>query len=371
MIGRFLFWWIQELTGLLPAAMVAERGHRGPTLRFQVQRNAIEVSYDHNGRAQIFGQVGRDGTSGSSEERVRALIAGLDPESTACEVSVDPSLGLIKEVSLPGAAEENLREVLGFEMERQTPFKSDDVYFDVDVMGRDQSGQSVDVMLRVVPRSIVNPALELAVGWDLEPAATSRTSRPNRPDRASREQEIGLWFRSSRFRAGGSGSWGTALLVINLLLLAAVIAVPLFHQQQTLDGMREHLTAARDRATAAMAIEEQIGKLRADVDHLRGQREIRPAAVEVLEELSARLPDSTWLFRLEIRGRTVHLQGSSQAASSLIATLEESPILAEVQFDSPVVREGNAGRERFQLSAKVLASTARDVGLAASRDDSS
>ena len=40
---------------------------------------------------------------------------------------------------MPAATEENLPQVLSFEMDRLTPFRSDEVYFDHRVVGRDRA----------------------------------------------------------------------------------------------------------------------------------------------------------------------------------------------------------------------------------------
>ncbi len=76
--------------------------------------------------------------------------------------------------------------------------------------------------------------------------------------------------------------------------------------------------------------------------------------MELLEELSARLPDDTWLFRAEVRDGKVHLQGTSTGASALIAELENSRFLEDVRFASPVTQDGASGRERFHLSASIV-----------------
>jgi general secretion pathway protein L len=70
------------------------------------------------------------------------------------------------------------------------------------------------------------------------------------------------------------------------------------------------------------------------------------------------LPDDTWLFRAEIRDGKVHLQGTSSRASALIAGLEASSLLEDVRFASPVTQDGASGRERFHLSALIVATGA-------------
>ena len=59
---------------------------------------------------------------------------------------------LQRTVDLPLAAAENLREVLGFEMDRHTPFKAEDVAFDYHIVSTDRQTKRLLVDLTVAPR---------------------------------------------------------------------------------------------------------------------------------------------------------------------------------------------------------------------------
>ena len=55
---------------------------------------------------------------------------------------------LVRRVTMPAATEENLRQVLGFEMDRLTPFRADDVYFDYRVVSRDAAAGQLAIAAR-------------------------------------------------------------------------------------------------------------------------------------------------------------------------------------------------------------------------------
>jgi general secretion pathway protein L len=121
----------------------------------------------------------------------------------------------------------------------------------------------------------------------------------------------------------------------------------------------------RAAATTAAGLQQQIDKHSAQSRYLFAYKAERPASVELLEELSRRLPDDTWLFRLEVRDGKVHLQGTSTRASSLIAELEGSAFFQGARFASPVTQDGASGRERFHLSASVVERPAVDEAAGA------
>lgn len=68
---------------------------------------------------------------------------------------------IFKKLSLPSPTEENLKEVLGFEMDRYTPFSLEDVYFDFKIVKRDEAKNIIQVLLMVVKKEVVEYYLNL------------------------------------------------------------------------------------------------------------------------------------------------------------------------------------------------------------------
>jgi general secretion pathway protein L len=59
---------------------------------------------------------------------------------------------IFKRITLPAPTEENLKDVLGYEMDRYTPFALEDVYFDYKIVTRDEANDSIQVLLMVVKK---------------------------------------------------------------------------------------------------------------------------------------------------------------------------------------------------------------------------
>ncbi len=76
--------------------------------------------------------------------------------------------------------------------------------------------------------------------------------------------------------------------------------------------------------------------------------------VLVLEDLSAVLPDGTYLTDLSVDGRTLRISGLSSAPSDLIAILDGSALLAHVRFTAPVTRDRNGDRDSFEIEAVIV-----------------
>ncbi len=343
-MGEFFRWWRTELAGLLPDAWRRrfERAHA--TLVLAPAGDEVRVSRRDNGQIEELGRIST--TLPDAAERVAAILGGLKAESTRVEVDVPAQRLLVKQIRLPLAAEENLRQVLGFEMQRQTPFRTDQVYFNYRVTARRAQSQQLTVRLSVVPRTVVDDVLEPLADWHLAPEEGNPRS-----DRDSRV----FAFVPAAAGQRSAGGLHRALLVLNVVLLVAVVAVPLVQQQRYLDQLRTRLAEVRVSATTASDLQQRIDQRQARSRYVFAQKTGKPASVELLEELSRRLPDDTWLFRVEVRDGKVYLQGTSSRSSSLIAELEGSRFFEDVRFASPVTQDGTSGRERFHLSAGIAA----------------
>jgi general secretion pathway protein L len=75
--------------------------------------------------------------------------------------------------------------------------------------------------------------------------------------------------------------------------------------------------------------------------------------MQVLAELTTRLPDDTWLTELSLRQRHVSLSGQSEAAARLIGELSRSAMFRGIGFAGPVTRDGTTGRDDFSLHLDV------------------
>lgn len=369
-IRGFLQWWARELAALLPDRVRQAARSQQALLQLELTEDAIRVRHRIDGRAHELGSVARDGARGAAGdegndggerslarhvERVRAI-------GTQVLVTLPPDMALSRSLELPLATEENLAQALSFQIERETPFLRDDVYFDYHVLARDADAGRLRLRLDVAPRRPVDAALVLVADWEVASAPGRCTFRD--------ENSITLGFLPRGYREAGAGWLKLALVAINVALLGAVVVVPFVQQQRAIEILRDEVAHVRERAEKASALRERIEALKSQTEFLAERRRARPAVVQVVEELSAVLPDSTWIVQLQIQNDSVHFQGLSDSASSLIAPLESSPLFRDVSFGSPVMQEDNTGRERFRLSARLVGAGSGEGSGEGSREKS-
>lgn len=349
-VAAFFRWWTAELAGLLPAALRGASGRAANALLLSIDKDRIAVQRVRRGASKPLGTVTRRGGAEASggdsdaETRLRARLSVLDPRTTRIAIEPGPGMALFKTLRLPLAAAEELRQVVGFQLHRETPFTAEHAYYDYRVLRRDRRAGQIEIDLWVMPRRIADWALSFLEDWDL---------RQIPADDRDPQARGRFHFLPAAYRGARRGRLNAVLLFANALLIAAVVAVPLHRQQTRIESLRPKLEQMRRVASEAAAVRDRADATARELARLAAHKTGRPATITVIEELARVLPDSTWLSRLDLRDGKLTIYGSSQSASALVALIEGSKMFKAVSSVAPVTRDAATGRELFRLSAQV------------------
>jgi general secretion pathway protein L len=344
--AMFLRWWGRELAGLVPASLRRLAERRPPVIVIDVAGEGLAVGQWSDG---VFREVAAAG-NGVSERALRDQIERRAGRRTVKQAQVvlrlPPDKALYKSLLLPAMAEDELASALYYQIDRQTPFASSDVYFDYRVREARDDGKRLAVDLVVVPKAVVDPLRRRLAGLGLAPAAIDvrRAGRDARPEfNLLRSAEPVSASRTVVFVNG-------ALALAAIVLLAVAVYVPLDQRRAVSDDLSGRLAFLRKEADAVVRLQAEIERLRNEAGLVERQKHAQAPVTIVFEELSRRLPDHTWVTEIQINGPTVRLSGYSSASSSLIALLDESPTFKTPRFNSPVTSDPETGQERFNLS---------------------
>lgn len=251
---------------------------------------------------------------------------------------------LRKRTTLPAAAAENLHQVIGFEMDRLTPFNAGQVYYDCRVADVDEGSGEIAVDLVAVPRNRLDPLLHNLARGNLRIAGV---------DCEGGWEEMNLLPLGQRPKRGGLA------LLVNLLLwggilalLATALAIPLWQKRQLAIELEARANQSQAEVQTVTRLRDEIAETREMLNRIPQRREQLPTAIDTLNKLTALLPDDTWIQQLELREGKLELRGLSRQATALIQTLESQPEFHDVAFRSPVLQAG--GEERFHLAAEWL-----------------
>jgi len=254
--------------------------------------------------------------------------------------------GLKKILSLPLAAEKNPRQVAGFDMDRLTPFSAAQVYYDVSVLERQLEQRRLRVELFTLPRTGVDPVLTDMQQWGLRPDVLNIVGGNPLYNLLPPEQRPA--------RRGLSEQRLLTALILGALALVAVAAIlPIWQQRQMLVGAIKKNEQLRQAADQALALRDQLDRTLEASQVLPEKKRGFPPSINVLRELTAILPEDTWLERLQVKGDTLQIIGQSAKASALISIIEASRLFNSAGFMSPVTTDPRTNKERFVLGARI------------------
>jgi general secretion pathway protein L len=350
-VGRFFRWWGSELVGCLPGGLRRLFGRRRPRLVIEVGQDRARFSNSRGGNLQHLGDLDLQVEQGPAQAAMaKRILRGSRSGSTALEVRMPRERVLRRIVELPSAASENLREVLAFEMDRHTPFRAEEVYYDHQITGGGGE-QPLQVDLVVVPRAAADQAISLVRGWGLEPQHLGVA-----PAERDRAEAPAFDLLPSDGNAAGRSFSGRLSLVLAISvcgLLGVAVYLPLLQQQDLLAASETRLKQARAEAEVVQSLQERVEATVERSRFVEARRGSRPTVSALLDEVSTLLPDDTWVLQLGWRDQRLVVSGYSAKPSALIGLLEESEMLSEVRFNSPVTRDAKVDRERFNLTAAV------------------
>ena len=114
------------------------------------------------------------------------------------------------------------------------------------------------------------------------------------------------------------------------------------------------------RIAALRPYAEQYEETLSDLDDAQGRiaalREEAAAsgeALQILRELTDRLPDGTWLLAFRLEGRKVEIEGLSPSASEIFPALTRDGRFRSVEFGAPITRQAD-NIERFKIRGEFV-----------------
>ncbi|HEY1033631.1 MAG TPA: PilN domain-containing protein [Pseudoxanthomonas sp.] len=339
----FLAWWGQALASCLPARWRVLLGLTRERLFFQREGDEIAMSWMEGAMRRELARLPSTVTPDELAALLGSRLAGL-PRWWL----VPTGMALRRRLPLPAAAADRLRDVVRFELDRQTPFTAQDACFDARVVGVREDGQ-LDVELAVVPKPAFDTALAqlgalapVLAGADVEDAAglpAGVNLLPEIARAASRAPNRGLHLALA------------ATAVVALVLGAWLV---LDNRRAAADAFAAQVESRADEARRVAAGRQQLVDLVAGITTLNNTSARRPTALEVMADVTERLPDNTYLEKLAIEGDRLTLIGFSPEASGLVARLQGSPLWRNPALSGALQPDPRTRMDRFTLTAELL-----------------
>lgn len=351
-LPRFFSWWGGELAALLPDAW--RRLFGGGAQWYLLQRLDGRWELRRTGELEPRAQWPRGAEAAIEQAALAAAVREVDREDLRLALLLPAGRVLRRRLLLPRAAADNLQQVAAFEMDRQTPFRVEQVYYAATELDAPAPEGRFHAELVAVPRDTLDPLLA-----ELEAAGI----RVDAVDVAEGAGRLGVNLlppaRVPR-RSNPRQRLNLALAAAAVLLLVLVLGQWLHNRSQALAAMQAQVEGMQAEAQQVARLRQELQDNAGAAGFLVRRKQNRVTMLELLLDLTRRLPQNAWLERLSVDpGGQVGFQGQAPQAAALIDALKDSKIVRDPNFQGSIQPDPATGKERFYMVAQLRQSGAQ------------
>jgi len=360
-LPAFLAWWGGELRALLPVRWRSWFADGADWYLLQVDGDSWSLR--RRGHAESLAQW-NEAVEVMPARAFAMALQQVDREDLRVALLLPAVQVLRRSLSLPLAARDNLHQVVGFEMDRQTPFGVAQVYYAVRELqatapaGRCQvelvaaARVGVDPLLaRLRAQGIAVDAVDVAVADDR--LGVNLLPPEQRPRRVHPRRRLNL------------------ILAAGVVLLLLLVGLEWRHNREVaLAAMQAEVAAMRGDAAQVASLRQQLQDNAGAAGFLAQRKKDTVGMLELLRDATARLPQGTWLERFSVDNTgQIGMQGQSQQAAKLLDALKDSSVITDAGFQGSIQPDASTGKERFYLTARVRQAATAGPAAAASSGD--
>ena len=267
------------------------------------------------------------------------LPAPVASDSTRQVLMLGADAVLLQRVQLPLAAGRNLNAVVGYELDRYTPFEADQLYF----VARQERRTSTHLEVTLV--AILRERLDQILS-----DCTALGLHPHRVDAANLGIDLLPPPLRPRQRPPGMGLQRSLPWLCGALLIAAML-LWLNDRQRVIDAMHASVQQQKAEVAEVHALRQQLLNTRGAAQYLTRRKLAQPPLAALLNDLTTCLPADTWLDQLDVKDGEISLSGQSAKASALITRIKGCRSLENAQFEGVIQPDARTGKDQFALRA--------------------
>lgn len=345
-LPRFLGWWRGELAALLPPAW--RPAFNDDTFWYLLARVGDRWQLRRLGQRDPLTQWPAAARPATQQAALAAALAKVDPQDLRVALILPDTRVLHRQLVLPLAAVGNLQQVGAYEMDRQTPFRAEQVYYAVRELAAPAPTGRFLAELVAVPRGTLDPLLAQlhAAGIAIDAV-----------DMAQGNGRLGvnlLPLAQVRQRARPRRRLNLALGAACVLLLVLLLGQWRHNREEALAAMQTQVDSMRGEAQQVAALRQQLQDNAGAAGFLVLRKQRSVTMLSVLQDLTQRLPDSAWLERLSVDNTgQLGFQGQSKRAAQLVDALKDSKLIRDANFQGSIQPDPATGKERFYMVAQV------------------
>lgn len=346
-------WWLDELSSLsLPKL--------GRLNRWQIlilkSQDELQFFKRKSKKPENFHSIKNLGDE-SELQKLSKIVKKLRLDKSQICLRLDEDQVLRKSLKIPKGALNVVEPIIINQLDRISPWSTENTLFNYVIGKSDSENGELDVEIILTNRTQVKEDLnklhisgltQLKPEYSSDPFSDTAiefvSDEPS--EHAVKNRSIGPGLTLLFFAALGFGAIGTNNAKSQL------------GNSTSLD---QTIALFEERIQRVNQLQKSNIKQRADRAWLIQKKEIEPAAFLIIEALSRTIPDDTWLTGLEIQGKKILMSGSSKNATSLIESIEASPLISSARFSSATKRNTKLNTDRFSIDSTANSINVNDL----------
>lgn len=343
--GDFLAWWWAGLLLTLPERWRARLRHVPDIVTVEAQNDLLVFTLYDGDERRLQEERAIPAQDESGQAGINHWLENHENEVDLI-LLIPPDRQLDKHLTYPTASEKDLRAVLGHEMDRQTPFTDNQVYFDFTVTRKDRHRGKIHVHLHLVLRNTLHELLE-TLGFLIRKPNAATT------DMGGRTAGIDFMPEAERQVNDTFDQHFKLTALLSFVLLVVALYIPLMRYGTLTEQLENEVGEHRIQAMQAQSLIDRKQTILVRANFLTNQDRYKIPFIGVLHELTRCLPDDTWITQFTINEGNIQLRGESLAAASVIRQIEQSDYFEKAEFRSPVIKRAGGNKEQFHLAARL------------------
>ena len=352
-ISQFMRWWKAELKSFVPQKYHEKLFPQAIKVLLTQEEENVTVWCNQGDDFEKYTDAkGEDDNQEQWWHQVQHIINQADGKKVEVQYLLPNAETLVRKIALPIAAKENLDEVIGFELDKYVPFSAEQVQISYKIDKNNHDENKILLDLAVIPKQRLLDVLgmcdEKSVSLDgIDINMQSKESKPyylgvNLLPKEQRKIQNNFNFKLN-----------AALILITIGLVYFVMHTSVENKLNKIETLTEINSELQKQARTSKLLKKDLKTVIVSSKFLQNKKNDHPKIVEILSDVTAKLPDTTFLSKMKINQTELEITGLSDNANILIPELDKSSNWYVPHFHGSRTPDSRTNKEKFVIKADI------------------
>jgi general secretion pathway protein L len=350
-IHAFFVWWTHELKSLVPEKYRQKvfPDSKEVLISQDSSEQGVQIWQNHDGQLHLL-ELDESVQGKEWWHQLNHYVAGSDQE-TKVTYLVNESEVLSRQVAMPVVVINDIDSVLSFELDKYIPFKPEDVAYDFRKGLVEEGSEKFPVLLTAIKQQQLKEIIENTESKGLQLSVIDVNVGT---EQAPVALGVNLMPKDLRKKKDWSSiKWHSGLLAIAILMLGFVMYSSLQNKQVKIQSLELQVDELKRDARRAKLIETQLNESIEAANFLGNLKKNIPSRVQMLAELTQKIPANTYLSRIVIDDEKIEIVGQSENSNALVPILNQSSLWFEPQFIGNMTIDPRTSLEKFTIKSEL------------------